>query len=69
MPCNVLGRFSPAEPGNQAKRFDLLQLFVLHVDGDARIEDITACRDGAHINRELGRVEVDCQRGIIFGVC
>ena len=45
--------------GNQGKHFDLPHLFVLHVNSESRIDDITAYWDGAHINRELGRVEVD----------
>ena len=45
--------------GNQGKHFDLPHLFILHVNQDARIDKITAYWDGAHMNRELGRIEVD----------
>jgi ketosteroid isomerase-like protein len=45
--------------GNQGKHFDLPHLFVLHVNGEARIDNITAYWDGSHMNRELGRIEID----------
>lgn len=45
--------------GSQGKHFDLPHLFVFHVNSESRIDDITSYWDGAHINRELGRVEID----------
>jgi steroid delta-isomerase-like uncharacterized protein len=45
--------------GNQGGHYDLPHLFVLHVDGQGRIDRIAAYWDGADFYQQLGRLEVD----------
>lgn len=44
---------------NRGKQFAVPHLFLFHVDEEGLIDDIRAYWDGAEMNRQLGRVEID----------
>jgi hypothetical protein len=44
---------------NRGHAFALPHLFVMRVDGEGLIDEIHAYWDGAAMNRQLGRVEID----------
>jgi steroid delta-isomerase-like uncharacterized protein len=44
---------------NQQRHYDLLHLFLFHVDRDGLIDDIVTYWDNADWYRQLGRVECD----------
>lgn len=45
--------------GPLGKSFELPHLFLFHVDPDGHISDIRAYWDGASLNQQLGRMEID----------
>ena len=44
---------------SRGNRFDVRHLFLFHVSGEGRIDKVSAYWDGAEMNRQLGRVEID----------
>jgi ketosteroid isomerase-like protein len=44
---------------SRGKRFDVRHFFLFRVGGEGRIDKISAYWDGAEMNRQLGRVEID----------
>jgi ketosteroid isomerase-like protein len=44
---------------NRGKSFAVPHLFVIRVGEDRRIDEISAYWDGADMNRQLGRIEID----------